>query len=43
LKLVRKLSADTLELRTGEEQFRASILVEAVEALSVKARRRETA
>jgi hypothetical protein len=43
LKLVRKLSADTIELRTGEEQFRASILLDAVEALSAKARRKQTA
>ncbi|HWB16701.1 MAG TPA: hypothetical protein VG538_09855 [Vicinamibacterales bacterium] len=43
LKLVRKLSADTLELRTGEEQFRAPILLDAVQTLSAKATRKKTA
>jgi hypothetical protein len=43
LKLVRKLSADTLELRTGEERFRASILLDAVQTLSAKATRKKTA
>lgn len=38
LKLVRKFSADTLELRSGEEHFAAAQLIEKVSDLSLKRR-----